>query len=525
MSANASTSPPTNKLMFAPAPHNALMESTHSSKEVGEDMALALFDRLTSTQKDRYLSLLVHKLSRRQLALVANSVMPRLRVDILALAPLEISLHILSYLPVHSLCRVASCSRAHWALVQDSQLWRKLCQYHGFQPVDSGKSSRSASFHQLPRQLQLRNRTLSLPLTPCSSQQDIGDAMSFDFKRVFIAHYTVRRNWNIGRCTHFSIDGPRAAIVTCLQFDDDQLIIATDNASYGLIELYNTVTGERVRRISGHEGGVWALDFMGNVLVSGGCDRDVRVWDIKTGTMLHRMHGHTSTVRCLKIIDDQICVTGSRDHTLRVWDLQTGECMHVLRGHEGSIRCLAVFGDLVVSGSYDNTLKIWNYKTGALVHTLDEHHAQIYSVSFDGQYVCSGSLDADVRVWNAVTGECLFILEGHDALVGHMQLNGTTLVTGGSDGRICIWNIETGKCLIRINAHVNSVTTLQFDEERILSGGDDGVKLWCLRTGTLIRHVIDGASGVWRLQAAANRLVAAVQHGDLTSIEVLISFV
>ena len=154
------------------------------------------------------------------------------------------------------------------------------------------------------------------------------------------------------------------------------------------------------------------------------------------------------------------------------------------------------------------------------MHTLDEHHAQIYSVAFDGRYVCSGSLDADVRVWSATTGECVQILEGHDALVGHMQLEGDTLVTGGSDGRVCVWNIEGGKLLHRIGAHVNSVTTLQFDDERILSGGDDGVKLWSMKSGELIRHVIDGASGVWRLQAGGHRLISAIQRGDLTTIEV-----
>ena len=41
-----------------------------------------------------------------------------------------------------------------------------------------------------------------------------------------------------------------------------------------------------------------------------------------------------------------------------------------------------------------------------------------------------------------------------------------------------------------------------------------------LKTGQFIRYVIDGVTCVWRLQMSPTKLIATVQRGDFTSIEV-----
>jgi F-box and WD-40 domain protein CDC4 len=119
----------------------------------------------------------------------------------------------------------------------------------------------------------------------------------------------------------------------------------------------------------------------GALVVSGGCDKDVRVWDVRTGCVffssfyscyilicerawvdsltLYVLRGHTSTVRCLKVIHNRpIAISGSRDSTLRVWDVQRGRMLRILSGHTGSVRSMAVCGNRVVSGSYDGTCRV-----------------------------------------------------------------------------------------------------------------------------------------------------------------------
>lgn len=54
---------------------------------------------------------------------------------------------------------------------------------------------------------------------------------------------------------------------------------------------------------------------------------------------------------------DDLIVSGSTDRTIRVWDIATGTCLHTLYGHTSTVRCLALHGDIIVSGSRDATVR------------------------------------------------------------------------------------------------------------------------------------------------------------------------
>lgn len=152
-------------------------------------------------------------------------------------------------------------------------------------------------------------------------------------------------------------------------------------------------------------GSVQGYGNSGALVVSGGCDRDVRVWDLSTGKCKYVLSGHRSTVRCLRVLEERpIAISGARDGTLRVWNVETGTLIHTLAGHQHSVRCLDVAGNMVASASYDCSCRVWNVDTGECVHVLRGHYHQIYAVAFDGVRIATGSLDSTVRVWSAETG-------------------------------------------------------------------------------------------------------------------------
>lgn len=76
---------------------------------------------------------------------------------------------------------------------------------------------------------------------------------------------------------------PDQGVVTSLHLTQDYIVIALDNAK---IHVFGS-DGVLQRTLKGHVMGVWAIVPHGNTLVSGGCDREVRVWDLATGYVLN----------------------------------------------------------------------------------------------------------------------------------------------------------------------------------------------------------------------------------------------
>ena len=80
------------------------------------------------------------------------------------------------------------------------------------------------------------------------------------------------------------------------------------------------------------------------------------------------LNGHTGEVNSVCYSHDgSHVVSGSGDDTVRIWNARTGEMVHELKGHTREVTsvCYSHDGSHVVSGSDDKTVRIWNASTGA----------------------------------------------------------------------------------------------------------------------------------------------------------------
>ncbi|CAK9201146.1 unnamed protein product [Sphagnum troendelagicum] len=94
----------------------------------------------------------------------------------------------------------------------------------------------------------------------------------------------------------------------------------------------------------GHKESVYALAMndTGTVLVSGGTEKAVRVWDPRSGAKQMKLKGHTDNVRAL-LLDPtgRFCLSGSSDSIIRLWDLGQQRCIHSYAVHTDSVWTLA----------------------------------------------------------------------------------------------------------------------------------------------------------------------------------------
>lgn len=97
------------------------------------------FQSLGSISRQEYLAALLAHCSSRELFFISTRIAPLLKRDFLADLPIELSLHILSFVDhPRTLARIACVSRKWHALVQDEQAWRGLASAYHFDPALHG---------------------------------------------------------------------------------------------------------------------------------------------------------------------------------------------------------------------------------------------------------------------------------------------------------------------------------------------------------------------------------------------------
>lgn len=608
---------------------------------------LDFFESIPDEMKTYMMYQLLRRCPKSTLQFVADVVNPALKCDFLALLPAELTLNIVRYLDIKSMCRAAQVSKKWRHIINsDERAWKELFDSHGFKlppgelqraikegwgwqfpngsdnwekdlsgsvmkadsdnlPADQSSAfadtaSVGSSSSRRPKRKAAANRTSSRKLarrkltsshgvdsSPPASYGWAGEATSLEgpyaaanaaaiavpypevglpslrsvhlYKSLYQRHSTIRKSWMRSDLNpkHLAFRAHDRHVVTCLQFDTEKILTGSDDTK---IHVYDTKSGALKSILSGHEGGVWALEYYGNTLVSGSTDRSVRVWDIEKAKCTQVFHGHTSTVRCLQILlpteigknadgsaemmpKEPLIITGSRDSNLRVWKLpkptdptyldasphaNDTDCPYFLRtlsGHQHSVRAIAAHGDTLVSGSYDCTVRVWKISTGESVFKLQGHTLKVYSVVLDVERnrCISGSMDNMVKIWSLENGSLLHTLEGHSSLVGLLDLKSDRLVSAAADSTLRIWDPEDGQCKSTLTAHTGAITCFQHDGEKVISGSDRTLKMWNVRTGECIKDLLKDLSGVWQVRFDDRRCVAAVQRDGLTYIEVSVT--
>lgn len=211
------------------------------------------FQQLTSQQKQYLLYEIINSCDNSQLTYLNNLISPRLKIDFLKELPIEISLHILTFIDdPKTLARAATVSTLWNSLLKDEATWKSLCMKH-----------------------QYRRRNSSI----CGGEllEPPSQRRNFSYREYFKRKYNIASAWAHGGKVKVVEDGFGDGLVTSLQYDDKYIVVGCDNHR---IEVFDTNTAEKVRTLEGHEGGVWALQFKGGekhdperILVTGGCDR------------------------------------------------------------------------------------------------------------------------------------------------------------------------------------------------------------------------------------------------------------
>ncbi|EEY19436.1 WD repeat-containing protein [Verticillium alfalfae VaMs.102] len=242
---------------------------------------------------------------------------------------------------------------------------------------------------------------------------------------------------------------------------------------------------------------VTSLATSGTTLFAGAWDKTIWSWDLRTGAPQRRYAGHADFVKTLaaaRLGGRDVLLSGGADKKILVWDVATGRRLHALQDPAAammSLQSLAVdpvaSSDdelVVVSASSDPVVRRWRVRLDgaemvaggevggeaagdaalATGGAISEHETSVYKVLFDQE-------SEEIDLWTASadgTAKCLARGKGfttedtfeHGDFVKGLVLTETWVVTGGFSQDIKVWDRTSGSLVYTISAHFDEITDL-----------------------------------------------------------------
>jgi WD40 repeat protein len=211
--------------------------------------------------------------------------------------------------------------------------------------------------------------------------------------------------------------------------DGGLLVFGGTAGERGLLEF-----GGRI--VEGHADLVMAVAFGPGWIATGSADRTIGLLG-PDGVRRRTLEGHTGAVLAVAVSPDgSLLVSGGADATLRVWDPSGGRLLRVLANHGDRVNALAWSPDgrYLASAGRDRTVRIWQPGIGRMVRILP-HDAEVLALAWPDELV-SASADGKVRVFGDAG---LRTLAEHDVGARAVSIavgKGEILVAAGSVRRL-----------------------------------------------------------------------------------------
>lgn len=246
--------------------------------------------------------------------------------------------------------------------------------------------------------------------------------------------------------------GPEPGIPRGMAFSPDGHLLAVAPRS-GEMQIWNTGPWKKVTTCQLSRGHTyrlnWSPDSSRIILLIEGTKR-AEVLDVVTGTVLHKIEGHRSTVRSATWTpnEDQV-VTASSDGSIRLHSVRARKEKAVFLGHNGAVTSAVKAGNTerILSASTDKTVRVWaaRKKVPWLRELVcgDEGHLDA-TYSEDGELIATVSEGSMVVLWEARSGKRL----AETRIAGHFHLlafspSREVVAVFGTPNLLYLWHIES----------------------------------------------------------------------------------
>ena len=265
----------------------------------------------------------------------------------------------------------------------------------------------------------------------------------------------------------------------------------------------------------------WGLAISpdGRTIWSGSDNGDILVWDVATGVLKQRLHGHTAAVNELAIHPDgHAILSASADQSLILWDAASGAMLRQFNGHAYPVSSVTFTpdgrfalsgGESDVRSGFPGELILWEVASGKIVSRLETaawvggdlppEGVRSVAVLPDGNTALVGVAAArgnetPFLQWDLTTGKITRLFTDVTRSVNDIALSpdGRLALTASADNLVRLWDLAAGEPVRQFMGHEGIVTTVAFapDGKTAVSAGlDQTIIWWDLDSGDILQRL------------------------------------
>ena len=142
-----------------------------------------------------------------------------------------------------------------------------------------------------------------------------------------------------------------------------------------------------------------------NLVVSGGKDQLVEIWDPNSGMTIRSLHLHNNTINRIRFNQNgNWIITGSKDHTVKITDIRMMKELQLCKGHDSEVNTLRwhpEHEDIFCSAGADQKIIYWKVGQEKNYIINNAHSKEIFDLCFNknGTLLASGSNDFHLNLW------------------------------------------------------------------------------------------------------------------------------
>lgn len=240
--------------------------------------------------------------------------------------------------------------------------------------------------------------------------------------------------------------------VMCCDLAPDRALAASGGLD-NICTVYRVPSGEKVVELNGHTGFLSGCRFLpdtANQLLTVSGDGKGILWDTERGLPVREFLGHSGDIACMDIQpsgDPNLFASGGCDNNVRVWDIRTGRTERLFTGNEADVNALAFFpdGNALATGSENGCVRLYDLRADneIALYVHDDMLALVTSVAFSpsGMFLFVGYDDNNFCQWDVLRAERTLIVAAHDERLSALAVapDGTALCTASWDKSLKIW--------------------------------------------------------------------------------------